>query len=76
MSFPKTLSEMTAAGYKHNGLGQCRGCNADIEWWITPAGKKIPMNHGTATPHWTECKNADDFRKPKVGRSDYEANRE
>ena len=76
MGFPKTIEEMTASGYKHSGTAECRACRADIEWWETPSGKKIPMNHGTAIPHWSTCPNADDFRKPKAGRSTWEANNE
>jgi len=74
MAFPKTLDEMTAAGYRHEGTAKCKACQADIEWWHTPNGKKIPMDHGTATPHWSTCPNAEDFRKPKAGRSTHEAN--
>jgi hypothetical protein len=73
MSFPKTIDEMTAAGYRHEGTANCKACQAPIEWWHTPNGKKIPMDHGTATPHWSTCPNADDFRRPKVGRSTREA---
>lgn len=76
MGFPKTLGELTAAGYEHEGTANCKACKAPIEWWSTPNGKKIPMDHGTATPHWSTCPNADDFRRPKVGRSTFEANHE
>lgn len=69
MGFPKTLEEMTAQGYKHEGTANCRACNAPLEWWLTPKGKKIPMDHGTATAHWSTCPNAQDFRRPKAGRS-------
>jgi hypothetical protein len=73
MSFPVTIEEMVDREYKHKGFGKCKSCRADIEWWETPKGKKIPMNHGTAEPHWKTCPNADDFRKPKAGRSTREA---
>jgi len=73
MGFPKSIEETTAHGYRHEGLAKCRACQADIEWWHTPNGKKIPMDHGTATPHWSTCPNADDFRRPKAGRSIREA---
>lgn len=76
MEFQKSIDEMRAAGYKHAGLAQCRACQADIEWWETPKGKKIPMNHGTAEPHWSTCPDAENFRKPKVGRSGFETGRE
>jgi hypothetical protein len=73
MSFPKTLDELTTAGYRHEGTANCKACHAPIEWWHTPKGKKIPMDHGTATPHWSTCPSAADFRRPKVGRSTREA---
>ena len=63
MPFPKTLDELREANYRFEGEGTCRGCQADIEWWITPAQKKIPMDHGTATPHWSTCPERDQFKK-------------
>jgi hypothetical protein len=68
MAFPRTLDEMTTAGYKFDNHATCRGCGDDIEWWITPTGKKIPMNimdrgASTATAHWATCPEQDSFRK-------------
>jgi hypothetical protein len=48
MTFPRNLDELRAQGYKYDGASNCRSCGADIEWWETPAHKKIPMDHGTA----------------------------
>lgn len=62
MPFPKTIEELTAQGYKFENGATCKACHADIEWWTTPKGKKIPMDQGTA-----------DFRKPKAGMSTREA---
>jgi hypothetical protein len=67
MAFPKTLEELKAAGYKYNGDGTCRSrkCEARIEWWITPRGKKIPLDidgKGNITPHWSTCPAVKDFR--------------
>jgi hypothetical protein len=64
MSYPQTLDELRQQGYKHNGDGECRSCGADIEWWETPRGKKMPTDHGTATPHWSTCPNANEHRSP------------
>jgi len=68
MPFPQTLDELRSAGYRFEGDGKCKACDADLEWWITPkkgerGGKYIPMNFGTAIPHWSTCPNAEDFRK-------------
>lgn len=65
MEFPKTPQEMIDAGYVMKRKNLCRGCKADIEWWATPRGKMMPVNPGTATPHWSTCPNADDFRKSR-----------
>jgi hypothetical protein len=70
MPFPKTLDEMKAAGYKFDNYATCRGCGDDLEWWITPTGKKIPMNPmdrglSDAVAHWSTCSEADSFRKEK-----------
>jgi hypothetical protein len=67
MPFPKTLDEMTAAGYSFENSAICKGCGEDIEWWTTPTGKKIPMNpmyRGifAAVSHWATCADAPSFR--------------
>jgi hypothetical protein len=71
MAFPKTSSELAAAGYVYDGDGFCRGCKEPIEWWITPAGAKIPMDvkrlGGTIgsdvrESHWATCTSAEQFR--------------
>src|SRR5208282_153230 len=46
MGFPQTIEELKAAGYKFDGESQCKSCGADIEWWTTPRGKKMPVDHG------------------------------
>lgn len=70
MPFPQTADELKAAGYKFDNDATCRGCGADIEWWITPRGKKLPMDPmdtGTAkaVPHWGTCSDAPLFRKDR-----------
>lgn len=70
MAFPKTFEEMRAAGYLFNDHGVCRGCGDDIEWWITPRGKALPMNpmprgSSPAVAHFSTCTEADSFRKDK-----------
>lgn len=62
MSYPQTIDEMREQGYKFEGAAQCKGCGADIEWWTTPRGKKMPTDEGTATPHWSTCPNAKEFK--------------
>ena len=46
MPFPQTFKELRDAGYRFDEHGTCRGedCGAEIEWWITPKGKKMPFN--------------------------------
>lgn len=63
MPFPKTDTDLKAAGYEYDGTSRCRGCHAEIEWWRTPKGRAIPLNPGTLEPHWSDCPNAKDFRK-------------
>lgn len=68
MAFPKTLDEMAPAGYSMDNDAVCRGCGDEIEWWITPTGKKIPMNpmkagSDAAIAHWATCTERDTFRK-------------
>lgn len=64
MAFPKTDTELVAAGYKHEGTSKCTGpnCGKEIEWWRTPKGKRIPLDPGTMEPHWANCIDAEIFR--------------
>lgn len=70
MPFPATTEELKQAGYKFDRCAYCRGCGALIEWWITPHGKRMPMNvseDGKAEAHWATCPQADRFRKNSQG---------
>lgn len=64
MAFPKTETELAEMGYKFNGRGKCRGadCGQEIAWYITPDGKRMPLDEGTLEVHWFTCPNAEDFR--------------
>ena len=66
MSFPKTLGDLRSAGYKMSegndgtNYAVCRDCGEDIEFWITPNGKKIPFNvmrqaNDPAIVHFNTC---------------------
>lgn len=44
MAYPRTFGEMRLRGYRFENHGKCRSCGAEIEWWTTPNGKKVPMN--------------------------------
>jgi hypothetical protein len=76
MNFPATSAALQAAGWEYTNDGVCRGCQAKIEWWISPRGKKMPMSvistatiqHATGDvrqPHFADCPEADQFRKKK-----------
>ena len=70
MSYPTTIEEMKEQGYKFSGEGECRSCGADIEWWETPRGKKMPTDHGTATPHWSTCPSANEHRNQNASQGE------
>ncbi len=63
MSFPSTEAGLKAEGYQFAGTSLCKGCHARIEWWITPTGKRMPLNPVTFIAHHATCPNAKDFRK-------------
>ena len=66
MPFPTTLDELRNAGYRFIEHARCAGCPAVIEWWSTPAGKRMPMDvtdSGKVQAHWASCKNPDLFRR-------------
>lgn len=67
MPFPKTLDLLRAAGYKFDGHRDCKGptCNASLEIWTTPRGKKMPLEvdvHGNVEPHFAHCPDVALFR--------------
>jgi hypothetical protein len=66
MPFPETTQELIAAGYKFDNDSHCSGCGASIEWWITPKGKRMPMDvgeSGNVESHFSTCPKAKQFRK-------------
>ncbi len=63
MTFPKTDTQLTAQGYTFEDKTKCRSCHAEIEFWLTPKGRHMPLNAGTLEPHWSTCPNAKEFRK-------------
>jgi ribonuclease HI len=62
--FPITPAEAIDDGYVlETASAHCSGCQALIDWWITPREKKIPIDAGTFKPHWITCPNAKQFRR-------------
>ena len=42
MAIPETWQGLADAGYLFDNEGICKGCGAQIEWWLTPPSKKNP----------------------------------
>jgi hypothetical protein len=66
MPFPDNIADLKAAGYVFDNDSHCRSCGASIEWWITPKGKKMPMDvqlDGSCESHWANCPDAKDWKK-------------
>lgn len=61
----KTDADLKAAGYTFENKARCRSCGAEIEFWLTPKQKHIPLDAGTMQPHFSTCPDADKFRKPR-----------
>lgn len=70
MPFPTTRDQLVASSYIFSNHALCKSCRAEIEWWETPRGKKMPFNlmlagESPAVTHFTDCPDADLFRKPR-----------
>ncbi len=65
MPFPKSDNDLVAQGYQFEAKSHCRGCGRQIEWYLTPKGKHIPLDPGTLEPHWATCEKAELFRKER-----------
>ena len=68
MGFPQDRDALIASGYKFENHGKCRGCDAELEWYTTPRGKKMPFNlmqngNSPAIAHFVSCPDRDEFRK-------------
>lgn len=46
-------------------VSRCRSCDAPIVWCVTPRGKRAPVN-ADGTSHFSNCPEADRWRKPKA----------
>jgi len=68
MPFPQTRDALMAAGYRFDNHSVCKGCKAEVEWWLTPKGKKMPFDlmqsgDSKAVTHFSSCPDAEDFRR-------------
>jgi hypothetical protein len=67
-NWPQGRTALIAKGFYRdkNRVKQtkCRGpnCTADIEWWITPRAKRIPLNAADLSPHHATCPDVEMFR--------------
>lgn len=84
IKWPATSDELRKAGYMYSSEGPCRGCGEPIEWWITPAGRNMPISIQKAEnvlfdsgekriSHFAVCPEAKTFRKGRsnAGSSDH-----
>jgi len=55
MAFPQGINELLAAGYVKLNGGTCGYCCAEITWWQTPRGKKMPIDPQSGVPHFETC---------------------
>jgi hypothetical protein len=62
---PTTPQGFLAAGYAYDSSGICDGCGKVVTWYVTPAGKRIPIDTVTYAPHYASCKKSSYFQKEK-----------
>ena len=70
MGFPATRDQLKESGYRFDNHAKCRGegCDQEVEWWITPRGKKMPFNlmlngDSPAVAHFVTCPASEEFRR-------------
>lgn len=82
MPFPDSPAELAKAGYEFDGVGACRGCQAEIHWYVRPTKNrgersKMPfsrLENGRMVPHFARCperaafKAANDKHQARAGR--------
>lgn len=59
MAFPNTREGLIEAGYTFSTKGKCRGCPAEIQWFVTPIKRWMPFDmpddKGEFLNHWATC---------------------
>lgn len=71
MAIPEKREDLVAMGYVFDNESKCRSCEAEIEWWITPRGKKMPMRvfqeHGESIrrAHFADCPSVKEWFRDK-----------
>lgn len=73
-NYPRTRLGLERARFKKlPGKANCRGCDAPIEWWETPNGKKIPITVNIRgrfeelVMHLDSCPNRGEFHGAAAG---------
>lgn len=65
-SLPNTRDGLEAAGYKFSTNGKCRGCPAQIQWFVTPGKRWMPFDmpdeKGEFLNHWASCPSRKSFK--------------
>jgi hypothetical protein len=71
-----SFEESTNANHEYR-IKRCRGCNAQVIWFETPAGSRMPVDAATVEPedfeldltrhisHFATCPDHAKFRKKK-----------
>lgn len=52
---PNTEVGLEKAGYAYENTSNCRGCGAEIAWYLCPSGRPIALDEGTLEPHSKDC---------------------
>lgn len=44
MAIPDTRDGLESVDYQYSGSSTCRRCGTEIQWFVTPKGKRMPMS--------------------------------
>lgn len=66
-ALPNTRAGLEAAGYKYSTKGKCRGCPAQIQWFVSPKKQWMPFDmpdeKGEFINHWATCPSRKSFKR-------------
>jgi hypothetical protein len=76
-----TKRDMLRAGYRFRAVAECKGCGAQIEWWTTTNGARIPYDPQQdddvkMVAHFATCPKKEQFKSKRARADELQSKRD